>query len=160
MKNFNKKIAILPNSKFQAKASVDGRSTEGVTPLCAALEYNQEDMGALLLEQKADVNASDNTQNSILHVAAMNASSDAVLMVLKAGASPDALNDNGETPLEVAKNPDTCRIILEFHTGYEYDEMEGDEEDERDDGLPSCCSPFKELPPGPASYLFWTGWSI
>ncbi len=81
-----------------------------------------------------------------------------VLMILKAGASTNVLTDKDETPLEVAKNADICRIILEFHTGYEYLE----DRESVDDALLStnALSPFRELPPGPASYLFWTAMGV
>lgn len=50
-------------------SNLDGRSADGITPLYAAVEYNQEEMGGFLLEQKADVNAVDNQRNSVLHIA-------------------------------------------------------------------------------------------
>lgn len=62
----------------------------------------------------------------------------------------------------MAKNADICRVILEFHTGYGYESIEErDSEDTALDGsLVTTISPFRELPPGPASYLFWTAMGV
>jgi ankyrin repeat protein len=124
------------------------------TPLFAAVEFNQEEMVAFLIDRKANVNAVDNERNTALHLAAINGFSDIIILLLRgilmatntehaigaitsaiichahaiffsfldvfdlfallllAGSASNVLNDKDETPLDVAKNADICRIIL------------------------------------------------
>lgn len=90
--------------------NVDCRANDGTTPLFAAVEFNQEETAAFLIELKvrgftslsspmltwpcvreqANVNAIDNERNSILHVAANNGFADLVYMLLKGPCSSGA----------------------------------------------------------------------
>ena len=52
----------------------------------------------------------------------------------------------------------TGETHIEYHTGYSFNAGEsllGGGDANNDDSL--VVSPFRELPPGPSSYLFWTG---
>ena len=134
-------------------------------------------MFSLLIENKADINAVDGQRNSVLHVAVLSEMlcaqrqhflkficfpqvslgfHDIVLLALKAGALTNVLNEKDETPLEVTKNAETCRLVLEYYA----DDPFGLSKDNGEQRSKPRTSPFRELPPGPASFLFWTAMGV
>lgn len=184
---------------------VDIQSSDGTTPLYAAVELNQSHVVQLLIQHGANVNQIDSMQNSILHIASSNGYAPIVLMCLKAGANTQCLNQREETPLEVAKNSEICRIILEFphqqhklqhhHTNNNNNNNNTNSSNNNNNnpnnnnnsithnnnnnssnnttvtaatvqsnavvtGTEFCPSPFRDLPSGPASYLFWTSMGV
>eukprot|EP00457_Paulinella_chromatophora_P000221 gb/GEZN01000221.1/.p1 GENE.gb/GEZN01000221.1/~~gb/GEZN01000221.1/.p1 ORF type:complete len:1802 (+),score=284.99 gb/GEZN01000221.1/:73-5478(+) len=130
------------------------KNASGATPLYTSLEANQEGIFNLLLDRKANVNVMDTSRNSILHVASRQGLASMVSKILLAGAATNILNDKEETPLEVAKNAEICRLILEFHTSAQFPPPISS----KTPG--TATSPFRELPSGPASYLFWTAMGV
>ena len=180
-------------SLLKVGCPLDDPNGEGQTPLFCAVDHNQAHVVALLLEKGAKVNSVDQQHSSILHVAAAHGNAPIVLILLKADAQLNVINDKDETPLEVSKNSDICRILLEYNTPH----MQEDHLRERGAGghallpassqpssIPSSTlspytasapetsphilsphlatpiSPFRELPAGPSSYLFWTAMGV
>ena len=157
--------------KVSTGTAVEERNSAGQTPLYVAVDNNQAHVVALLLEKNAKVNASDNARNSILHVAAANGYAPIVLMVLKAGAVLTGMNDKDETALEVSKNSEICRLLLEFTTATltldspppttaALSSHPATSPHILSPHLPTPISPFRELPSGPSSYLFWTAMGV
>jgi len=66
--------------------------------LCTAAKTGSETIVKMLLNHRADVNASDVQGNTVLHLATSNA---VVETLLNAGAKVHATNDSGETALSV-----------------------------------------------------------
>ena len=153
-----------------AGTGVEERNNAGQTPLYVAVDNNQAHVVALLLEKGAKVNAADTARNSILHVAAANGYAPIVLMVLKAGAVLTGMNDKDETALEVSKNSEVCRLLLEFTTATlsldppspapALSSHPATSPHILSTHLPTPISPFRELPSGPSSYLFWTAMGV
>ena len=156
--------------KVSTGTAIEERNNAGQTPLYVAVDNNQAHVVALLLEKGAKVNAADNARNSILHVAAANGYAPIVLMVLKAGAVLTGMNDKDETALEVSKNSEICRLLLEFTTStLALDPPSHSSAPASHPAtsphilsphLPTPVSPFRELPSGPSSYLFWTAMGV
>ena len=156
--------------KVSTGTAIEERNNAGQTPLYVAVDNNQAHVVALLLEKGAKVNAADAARNSILHVAAANGYAPIVLMVLKAGAVLTGMNDKDETALEVSKNSEICRLLLEFTTATltldppsstpSLSSHPATSPHILSPHLPTPISPFRELPSGPSSYLFWTAMGV
>ena len=54
----------------EARAAVDARTHDGITPLYVALQHGQQDVARVLLAGGADANAQTATNNSVLHMLA------------------------------------------------------------------------------------------
>lgn len=128
-------------------ADVETRDANGDTPLLAAVEAGHSAVVSWLLQSPrvAEINASDDDRNSVLHVASFGTAA-MVSQVLKAGATGNVLNDEDETPLDVSKSTKTARTILEFFSA----------------PLPadSRSGPFDELALGPVTSLFWSALAV
>jgi ankyrin repeat protein len=74
----------------------------GYAPLHLAAKEGYRDMAALLLANKADVNAMDNGDQTPLHVAVKESYRDVAELLLANRANVNARNKSGETPLHVA----------------------------------------------------------
>ena len=157
--------------KVSTGTAIEERNNAGQTPLYVAVDNNQAHVVALLLEKGGVVNAADTAHNSILHVAAANGYAPIVLMVLKAGAVLTGMNDKDETALEVSKNSEICRLLLEFTTvtltldppsptAAALSSHPATSPHILSPHLPTPISPFRELPSGPSSYLFWTAMGV
>ena len=156
--------------KVSMGTPIEERNNAGQTPLYVAVDNNQAHVVALMLEKGAKVNAADTARNSILHVAAANGYAPIVLMVLKAGAVLTGMNDKDETALEVSKNSEICRLLLEFTTATltldppsstpPLSSHPATSPHILSPHLPTPISPFRELPSGPSSYLFWTAMGV
>jgi len=87
-----------------AGADVNGRGSDrGVTPpLLSAATLRRPDLVKQLLNAGADVERALPYGWTALHFAAGCGDSETVAMLLAAGANPDAVNDEGDTPLAVA----------------------------------------------------------
>jgi len=140
---------------LRANCNMESECHQGYTPLLAAVQCNQFQSACYLIEHKAHVHATSIYNYCALHIAAQAGSPDLVALLLDAKACANSLTADDYSPLEIAKNTEVCRIILErycVHNGWE----------EKKNGAidPQTVSPFRDLPPGPASYLFWTAMGV
>lgn len=87
----------------------------GGTPLQIAVELNREGIAKILLENGADVNlASPEDGATPLHVAVKNNNLSIVIALLDKGANQDAIDNQGLTPLDIAKESNHIDIIKFF----------------------------------------------
>ncbi len=92
-----------------ADASVVSRHPVGATPLIAALFGRQVEAARMLIERGADVDTKRGGKGwpragwSPLHYAAAYGFVDIVALLLERGASSDARDDSGSSPLDVAR---------------------------------------------------------
>jgi ankyrin repeat protein len=94
----------LVNLLIAAGADVNGRGSDGVAtpPLLAAANLHRADLVKQLLEAGADVDGAMRNGGTALHFAALSDDPESVIVLLAAGANPDALDHEGNTPLAVA----------------------------------------------------------
>lgn len=78
---------------------VDEKSNFGYTALMCAAEFGHGDTVALLLENGAAINATDNGGDAALAWAVIGGHKDIVLLLLEKGADVDAENHDGKTAL-------------------------------------------------------------
>ncbi len=86
------------------------------TPLMAACSAGHLSIVELLLDRGADANATDNTDQTSLHLASKNGHDSIVDMLLRRGAKMDAEDCSLQTPLmQAAKSghDDTVKLLLE-----------------------------------------------
>mmetsp|Transcript_1866 Transcript_1866/g.4288 ORF Transcript_1866/g.4288 Transcript_1866/m.4288 type:complete len:1872 (-) Transcript_1866:313-5928(-) len=136
---------------IKAKAALDTQCHQGFTPILAAIQCDQERAASQLCLSKANLHVTTVHQQTPMHLAASKGMFQLMALLLENKASMNALSVNDESPLEVAKDSATCRWMLEWfckNSGLEETEDKG------------VTSPFKDLPPGPASYLFWTAMGV
>ena len=76
-----------------------------MTPLMLASLYGRTKVAELLLKNKVDVSVSNKDGNSALHMAAFLAHPEIVRFLLANGASVDAKNRKGETPIGNLSEP-------------------------------------------------------
>ena len=94
---------------IEAQISTEIRDNRGWTPLMLAAFLGNEEITALLIHYKADVNAFDLAGNSALHWAAFGGHAACIRLLINHHARTDVSNDFGWTPLMQA----TARNHLE-----------------------------------------------
>lgn len=87
---------------IEAGADVNGRSRRG-TPLYLAAQSGQRDIVTLLLQRRAEINASDDSAGTALHGAAGAGHRPIVELLLASGADANARTRLGFTPLDLAE---------------------------------------------------------
>jgi ankyrin repeat protein len=102
------KIARKPGSANLIAALLDaGANIEAkhgsTTPLIDATLTNDESNLAILLDRGADITATDELGNNVLHCAASSGNDACIIRALNAGANIAARTDAGATPAESAK---------------------------------------------------------
>jgi ankyrin repeat protein len=87
-----------------AGSDVNGRGSDGIStlPLLSAATLRRPDLVKQLLNAGADVKGALSNGWTALHFAAMYDDSETVAVLLAAGADPDAVDDEGDTPLAVS----------------------------------------------------------
>ncbi|NXY37239.1 ANKR7 protein, partial [Pomatorhinus ruficollis] len=73
-----------------------------IAPLVKAVEHQQEECEAIMLEHGADPNLADVDSNTALHLAVLSGNTDVAGLLLEHNASSDAQNKGGYTPLNLA----------------------------------------------------------
>ena len=129
----------------------DVRSENGGTPLHSAAWYGDLKMAQVLLDHKADVNASDYQSWTAIHTSSVGSRvpsshlnihclwSDVARLLLEHGADVNSRTNDGQTPLHLAGTIEVVRVLLEhggsvdaidnklrtpLHTAAEYCEVE------------------------------------
>ena len=88
---------------------------DGSTPLSMAALHGHHDVIEYLIDQGADVNATNRDGNTPLHVAAFLCRSDIMQLLLDAGASPLTKNNRGESPIDVVSS-EWSQPLADFYT--------------------------------------------
>jgi len=106
--------------KILTKAIDKTRDQLGVPYLHHALSrdrYNVIEMVTLLVAQGADINAKDSLGNTVLHecVKIKNVELTLLNKLLELGANVNATNNEGKSPIQMAKNPEVRQILID-HT--------------------------------------------
>ena len=89
---------LLRNRKGRLGAR---RAQGGSTPLSDAALHGRFEIAKFLVDQGANVNATNNDGNTPLHVAAFLCRNDIINLLLEKGASVTQKNNRGETPVQV-----------------------------------------------------------
>jgi ankyrin repeat protein len=107
---------------LQAGADPNQRGRKGLTPLCCATAvHGRPELMRLLVDSGADVNAADPKGLTPLMWAVRFGNSAAARQLLELGADRNAMNNEGDTALRVAKlrrqrlatNPRLSRLVAE-----------------------------------------------
>jgi ankyrin repeat protein len=116
-------IAVWKGKKSEARlllengAIVDKANSSGNSVLHAAIMEGETELGELLLDKyKADVRLKGWSGYTALHYAAESGRQDFIPLLLRAGADPNALDEELETPLHTAaayNQPDFIKKFLE-----------------------------------------------
>ena len=85
-----------------AGANLNGRDTEGATPIFAAARYGHEDCLKLLLDQRADMNSSNNKGQTPVWIAVQTGQMECLTMLIEAKADVVTPDKDGMTPAWVA----------------------------------------------------------
>jgi len=83
------------------------------TPLHGALKAGSRDLVHLLIDNKADVNASDEKGVGVLHHACFNGQVDFVTTLLESQADPNQQDRHGQTPLFFAPTRAVCEMLFQ-----------------------------------------------
>jgi len=95
---------------------VESRDCDGLTPLHAAVLNQKVYVCGQLIrstQPRASVHTRDLEGNTVLHSAARLGLTQVILLLMPAGADPNARNANDDTPIDVAKSAEVSRVILE-----------------------------------------------
>ncbi|MDF3048086.1 MAG: ankyrin repeat protein [Candidatus Midichloriaceae bacterium] len=133
------------NSLIEQGADVNSANYEGETPLMAAVMQNihqdkftgEVQIIELLVKKGANVDGTDNFGNTALHFAAAYTKFDygtfykdevpvrleqgklVIKLLLESGANPNALNNEGKTPIDFARSAEAIELLLKI--GGEFD---------------------------------------
>jgi uncharacterized protein len=101
--HFGRSDSVAVLREHGAELGAISHNRNGNTPLHAALAGRQAETAKLLIQQGADVNATDGSGYTPLHLAAHEGNVALVQLFLDAGADPQALTVAGQTPLDMAE---------------------------------------------------------
>ncbi|WP_438456569.1 tetratricopeptide repeat protein [Wolbachia endosymbiont of Kerria lacca] len=94
--------------KAGVKVSIIDKNNKDNTPLHYAIEREKEEIAKKLLQEwKADINVKNNKGDTPLHVATSKGNKELVQLLVSKKAKTDIINNNNETPLDIAKKHDT-----------------------------------------------------
>jgi ankyrin repeat protein len=105
----------LPEFSGLECADVNSASLFGDKPIHIAATRGDINEIQLILSQGADINCKGEHGYTALHDAVEQGHRDAVDYLLKHGANPEALNDDGVSPAELAKLLDESEILVLLH---------------------------------------------
>lgn len=91
------------NKCLQTKRySANYRDQDGLTPLMRAVDRNEEQIVDILMDAKAEINATDNEGQTALHYAVYCEHSEMAALLVSYGASCDIKDSDGMSPLDAA----------------------------------------------------------
>jgi hypothetical protein len=93
-------LKVYPRLVFSM--DIAGRKTLGPTPLHVAAVHGHKDVAELLLANKAEVNAGNDSGRTPLHEAVLKDHKDMATLLLTKGGDSNAKDNNGVTPLHLA----------------------------------------------------------
>ncbi|XP_043927282.1 unconventional myosin-XVI [Protopterus annectens] len=102
-----------------AGGNVNEKNDEGVTLLHIACASGYKDVVALLLENRADPDCTDNKYWTPLHLAAKYGQTNIVKLLLIHHANPNLLNCNEEKPSDIAASEYTEEMLLKAESARE-----------------------------------------
>ena len=85
----------------------------GWTALHEACNHGYLDIVRTLIDHGADVNVRGLDGDTPLHDAAVNGHEEITIVLIQSGGNPESENDKKETPIEVAEEEETRRLLLE-----------------------------------------------
>ena len=85
----------------------------GWTALHEACNHGYLEIVKTLIDHGADVNVHGLDGDTPLHDAAANGHEEITIVLIQSGGNPEAENDTKETPIEVADEEETRRLLLE-----------------------------------------------
>lgn len=99
---------------LEAGANPNFQDSEyGGTPLFIAAQMRDDDTLALLLgKYRANPNLTTKSGRTALHQAAEFSNAGGTAMLLKAGANPNVVDDQGRSPLDLARSSDASYVII------------------------------------------------
>ncbi len=99
----------------------------GLTPLDTAVQQELTEVVRILLVNRADPDSSLKDGNTLLHYAAKMRNVAIARLLVEYGARLNAVNDSGETPLDVADSDEMKALLLRFSavSGEELKQREG-----------------------------------
>ncbi len=100
-----------------AGADVDIQTEAGLTPLMNSLNWgfrnNLSEIVTALLAGGANPNLQDGDGNTALHYASSKGWADPIPILIEYGAALDVMNNNGDTPLDVAETGEIAELLRE-----------------------------------------------
>ena len=106
--------AAIAEMMLEAHADVNAHNRWDDTPLLTAVERNHPEIVALLIAHHADLEAAKPYDGSTpLLNAVKNGQHDIVKILVRAGADVNAADKYGNTPLSLAKDPETLSLLRE-----------------------------------------------
>jgi ankyrin repeat protein len=103
---------VMVKKLLEKKGNVNQRFRDDMySPLAIAALQNHPGLVKLLLQQKAKVNLPLKKNNTALHFAAECGYAPLIQKLLSQGAAVDQRNDDGQTPLEIAKDKEEWDIV-------------------------------------------------
>ncbi|CAL8100802.1 unnamed protein product [Calicophoron daubneyi] len=101
------------NLLVERKANIEHRAKTGLTPLMEAASGDYVEVGMILLEHGADVNAAPvpSSRDTALTIAADKGNAKFVNLLLEKGAVVEARNKKGATPLWLASNGGHLEVV-------------------------------------------------
>lgn len=118
------------NECVHNRVSVNGLDKAGSTPLhWAAHGGHLECLQRLLIVDNCQLDVKNKLGDTPLHSAAWKGHAEAVRMLLDKGARVDLKNNEGKTPLDLAKDAETEALLQHAVQPIQYDDAYGDEND-------------------------------
>lgn len=87
-----------------AGAEIDGRDSYGTTPLMHSAQLGYKELVAFLLSLGADIAARDREARGVVHYWTSRCDKDIFPLLIDAGAELNAVDDLGETPLDLVES--------------------------------------------------------